>query len=155
VAQRPAEVAEHRVDGLVDDPATPEDRLLRDRAAAAQEVRELLGVISREQVLHSLANSPLDEPVSSVMVRAIPHVQSGLGIDEVRQIMAQHESRVVAVFDGETYLGLVNADDLAEALVLIAYEQRHQAMQQARTPVPIPPPVPTSPYVGRAWPETP
>ncbi len=114
---------------------------------------EFLGVVSREQVLHSLANSPLDEPVWSVMVRTVPHVQSGLTIDDVRQIMAEQQSRVVAVFDHDTYLGLVNSDDLPEALMLITYEQRHQEIQQPiAAPAPAPLPEPGSYRSVPAWP---
>lgn len=99
---------------------------------------QLIGVVSRDQVLQSLANSPDDEPVWRVMVQAIPQVQAWQPIDQVRQTMAEQNSRIVAVFDGVNYLGLVNADDLAEALVLISCVQRHESMR----PRPLPPPLP-------------
>ena len=36
-------------------------------------------------------------------------------------MMAEHNARVVAVYAGETYLGLVSREDIAEAFAVIAF----------------------------------
>lgn len=88
---------------------------------------ELIGVVSREQVVQSLARAVGDELVRDVMVREVPRVEAILPLDEVRRTMEQNQSRVVAVFDEGQFKGLVSAEDLSEAMILIAFEQRRRS----------------------------
>lgn len=87
---------------------------------------ELLGVVSREEVVESVAMTLADEPVTSIMLRDIPGVDASTKLDEVRQVMDEQTSRVVAVYDCGVFLGLTSAQDLADALAIIAYQQRRQ-----------------------------
>ena len=89
---------------------------------------ELLGVVTREQALASLARSSGDEPVTEVMLREIPGVDRETPLDQVRETMAEKESRLAAVYDRGVFLGLVSSEDLAEAMVVISYEQRRRRM---------------------------
>ena len=52
-------------------------------------------------------------------------------LDEVRQTMAEQNARVVAVYAGETYLGLVSIENIAEAFAVIAF-LRSSSMVSAR-----------------------
>jgi hypothetical protein len=47
-------------------------------------------------------------------------------LDQVRQTRAEQNARVVAVYAGETYRGLVSIEDIAEAFAVIAFLQRQQ-----------------------------
>ncbi len=97
---------------------------------------ELLGAVTREQALASLARGNEDELVTQVMSRDIPHVRASQMLEQVRQTMEERSTRLAAVYDGETYLGLISAEDLAEAMIVIGHMKRRRAM--ARQPEPIP-----------------
>jgi predicted transcriptional regulator len=100
---------------------------------------ELLGAVSRERAIASLSRGAEDELVTSVMVRDIPGVDASASLQEVRQVMDDRNGRIVAVYDRGVYLGLVSADDLTEALVLIAFDDRRR--QRAGAP-PLPDAIP-------------
>ncbi len=74
-----------------------------------------VGIVTRATVLQALGESEEDPYVAGIMDREMVRVDAGLSLDAVRQAMAEKEIRVVAVFDGERYLGLVSAEDIAEA----------------------------------------
>lgn len=103
----------------------------------------LLGVITRDDLLRLLANAPnnrniLDMYVTMVMNRNVVRVEATTSLEEVRQIMVERGVRLVAVYEGETYLGLVNMDDIAEAFTVLTfteqYRQRHQDSTSSQTP---------------------
>lgn len=85
---------------------------------------ELVGVVSRDQALLSLARSPVDESVGDVVTRDVVGVDARVTLEEVKRLMEEKQTRLVAVYDHGRYLGLVSAEDLAEALVIISYERR-------------------------------
>lgn len=89
----------------------------------------LLGIVTREEVLRSLATDPLDGYVTGIMQREIVRVAPSQTLDEVRTVMSEKGVRVVAVFDGDVYMGLVSAEDLSEALAVLAFQQRHEQLR--------------------------
>lgn len=87
---------------------------------------QLLGVVSREHVLRSMRRSLADEPVTNILVRDVVTVDASASIEEVREQMVARQTRLAAVYEYGKYLGLVSEDDIAEALVIIAFEHRRQ-----------------------------
>jgi Zn-dependent protease len=85
-----------------------------------------IGIVTRDDVLRALASETRDVFVTGVMRREILQVPSTATLDEVRQQMIGQEQRVAAVFEGETYLGLVSLDDIAEAYAVLSFVQRQQ-----------------------------
>jgi CBS domain-containing protein len=65
------------------------------------------------------------------MKREVERVDAGTPLDEVQRTMAEKGSRVVAVTDGDTYLGLVSAEDVAEAMAVATFVERHRALRRA------------------------
>ena len=91
----------------------------------------LLGVVTRDDVLRALAASPEDAYVAGVMKREIERVDAATPLDEVQRRMAEKGVRVVAVTEGDGYLGLVSAEDLAEAIAVATFLERHRALRTA------------------------
>jgi Zn-dependent protease len=90
----------------------------RQYAVAVMQGERLLGVVTRDQVQAALATGRGDTWVTAAMRRDVPRVDPGAPLDEVRLLMVQQQSPVVAVFEGETYLGLLSIDDLNHAVSL-------------------------------------
>jgi hypothetical protein len=44
--------------------------------------------------------------------------------------MLEKNTRVVAVYEGDVYLGLINMDDIAEAFAVLAFLERYGRRQQ-------------------------
>lgn len=83
----------------------------------------LLGVVTRERVLKHLIVGEQDGYVTSIMDRDVPRFEPSLTLGEVHERMEQQDLSVAAVFEGERFLGLVNLDDLREALQIVAFQQ--------------------------------
>ncbi len=88
----------------------------------------LLGVVTREGLLKSLATEPEDVYVTAIMEREVLRVPPQLGVDEVLERMGEAGARVAAVQDGERFLGLVSREDLAEALAVVSFLQRQRLL---------------------------
>jgi Zn-dependent protease/predicted transcriptional regulator len=123
----------------------------------------LLGIVTRDDVLRSLGTTPEDVFVNGIMQREIIRVEADATLDEVRETMAAKGVRVVAVYSGERYLGLVSIEDIAEAFAVISFQERQQRQRQAAgAPPPFPaasaaggvPGQPGAPTVGRREAET-
>ena len=104
----------------------------------------LAGVVTRDDVLKWLAETPsmYDVYVTEVM-REEPHVarvDARLTLDDVAKAMQERETRIVAVYDGDMYLGLVSAEDIAEAQAVLTYLNRRllDGVPPDRTPWPVP-----------------
>jgi hypothetical protein len=72
----------------------------------------------------------------SMSVKHVIAEQLTPGIDQMRQTRAEQNARVVAVYAGETYLGLVSMEDIAEVFAVVAFLQRQQEArkgEEART----------------------
>ncbi len=91
----------------------------------------LLGIVTRQDVLKTLATDPQDLYVAGVMNREVVRVSAGESLDDVRRTMAEKEVRIVAVYDGERYLGLLSAEDLAEALLVVTFVERQRQLRAA------------------------
>jgi Zn-dependent protease len=103
---------------------------------AVMQGTKLLGVVSRGEILKSLATEIADSYVTGIMNRDPVRVEADMPLDDVRRHLAERGQRVAAVFRGDTYLGLVSAEDIAEALLVISFskaqeERRKAAMEQA------------------------
>ncbi len=91
----------------------------------------LLGVVTRDDVLRLMSRAPadmhvLDLYVTSIMQREIVRVDASQSLDVVQQTMSGKNVRTVAVFEGDTYLGLLNRDDIAEAFTVLSFLERFQ-----------------------------
>jgi Zn-dependent protease/predicted transcriptional regulator len=91
----------------------------------------LLGVVTRDDILKSLATELGDAWVTGIMKRDVLKVDAGLTLEEVREKLAESAGRVAAVYRGETYLGLVSAEDIAEALLVVSFRSAHDARRAA------------------------
>jgi CBS domain-containing protein len=93
----------------------------------------LLGVVTRDEVLRSLAGSGADLYASEVMRQDVARVDASRSLDEARQIMADHGARVAAVYDGVQFVGLISAEDIGEAYAVLTFVQRQQRLRAARS----------------------
>jgi Zn-dependent protease len=91
---------------------------------------KLLGIVTRDDVFQALASDPRDLFVTGVMRREFLRVPQDMMLDQVRQQMTEHKARVAAVYDGETYLGLVSVEDIGEALAVLAFQQRQEQLRK-------------------------
>jgi len=82
-----------------------------------------LGVVTRDDVLKALATEVTDLYVAGIMKRDVTTVQASQGLDEVRRVMGEKGERIVAVKQGDDFLGLVSTEDIAEALVVSSFVQ--------------------------------
>jgi Zn-dependent protease/predicted transcriptional regulator len=88
----------------------------------------LLGVVTRDDVLKALAQRPDDPYVAEVMERQVVRVEATDSLEEVQERMSQEKARLVAVYSGERFLGLVSAEDLREALSVLFFVRRQQRL---------------------------
>lgn len=86
--------------------------------------RELVGVVLRDQVLEALRTMPMDATVDRLMIRDVPRVPADMPLHTVTEQMRDAQSRVAAVYHGSHFAGLVSAEDLAEAHLVLAFVQR-------------------------------
>ena len=91
----------------------------------------LLGVVTRADVLKALATEIEDVYVATIMKRDVMKVDAARPLDEVRTEMMEKEERVAAVYTGETYLGLVSLEDIAEALLVVGFRNRQDDRRKA------------------------
>jgi Zn-dependent protease len=86
--------------------------------------RELVGVVLREKAFEALHSLPADTTVEALVVRDIPRVPAEMPLHMVTEVMRDAECRVAAVYHGDHFAGLVSADDLAEAHVVLSFVRR-------------------------------
>lgn len=105
---------------------------------AVMQGTKLLGIVTRNDVFRALANEARDIYVTGIMNRDFVHVPHTATLEDVRTIMLEQQTSVVAVYDGENYLGLVSSEDISEAFAVIAYQQRQQQLQSNQSKDEIP-----------------
>lgn len=88
----------------------------------------LLGIVTREMVLATLAHRSDDPYVAEIMDREVVRVDASESLEVVQERMGEEKARVVAVYAGDRYLGLVSAEDLREALSVLLFVQRQQRL---------------------------
>lgn len=93
---------------------------------AVMQSNQPIGIVTRDDVLRALASEPGDGYVTGIMRRDVVRVDAGDSLEAVRELMNERGARIVAVYDRDAYLGLVSLDDIAEAFMLIAFQQRRQ-----------------------------
>lgn len=86
--------------------------------------RELVGVVLRDKVLESLRVLPVDATVDRLMLRDVPRILAETPLDTVTERMREAECRVAAVYRGSHFAGLVSADDIAEAHLVLTSVRR-------------------------------
>lgn len=91
----------------------------------------LLGIVTRADVLKSLASETHDVYVTGVMKRDVPKIDASAPLADARRLLQEKGERVAAVYRGDTYLGLVSQEDLAEALLVVAFRSGQEARRRA------------------------
>jgi Zn-dependent protease/predicted transcriptional regulator len=97
---------------------------------AVMQGTKLLGVVSRDDILRSLATELSDSYVTGIMHRDVLTVDAGLTLEDVREQMTSTGQRLAAVYRGDAYLGLVSREDLAEALLVIGFSKAQEARRK-------------------------
>lgn len=93
----------------------------------------LLGVVTRDAVLRSLATGQDENYVTTIMNRDVMRLDAHLSLAQAREQMAEKAVPVAAAFDGERFLGLVNHDDINEAMNIAAFLRLAQERRAAGT----------------------
>ncbi len=91
----------------------------------------LLGIVTRDDVLQALASHPEDPYVTEIMQREITRVEAESSLEDVQEVMGTSGARVVAVYSGERFLGLVSREDISEALSVLIFLRRQQKLVAA------------------------
>ncbi len=97
---------------------------------AVMQGNQLLGIVTREDVMLTLAQEPNDVYVAGIMQRDILRVPHTMTLDEVRNVISANDTQVAAVYRDQEYLGLISLTDIAEALAVIDYVDRQKQLPQ-------------------------
>jgi len=92
----------------------------------------LLGVVTRDDVLKTLASETQDVYVAGIMQREVLAVDGKQSLDEVRNMMQEKGTRIAAVYEGESFLGLISQEDMAEALVVSAFSKNQETRRRTQ-----------------------
>src|SRR5262249_55223836 len=92
--------------------------------------RELAGVVTRQDVLKTLASDTRDVYVAGVMSRDVLRVDVNDSVESVREAMREKETRLAAVHEGDGFLGLVSLEDINEALLMTTFLRRQEEARQ-------------------------
>jgi len=95
----------------------------------------LLGIVTRNDVLEALASHTADTFATEIMQREFLKVDANKSLDEVRRMMGEHAIRIAAVYDGAHYLGLISLEDIAEALAVQTFVRRQKQARPAQAGV--------------------
>jgi Zn-dependent protease/CBS domain-containing protein len=88
---------------------------------AVMQGTQLLGVVTRERLLATLVAAPGTDPwVAGIMDREVERLPASLSLFEAQELLIERGKAVAAVVDGERYLGLINLEDIREALQISA-----------------------------------
>jgi len=98
---------------------------------AVMQARNPIGIVTRSDVLATLASAPGDIFVTEIMQREFLKVDANKSLSEVRQAMGEKETRIAAVYDGTAYLGLIGREDIAEAFAIQTFVRRHEHLRPA------------------------
>jgi Zn-dependent protease/predicted transcriptional regulator len=98
---------------------------------AVMQAGQPIGIVTRNDVLHALATDTVDGYVTGIMQREIVRVEASASLESVRELMKAQGARVVAVYEGSSYLGLVSLEDIAEAFMVITFQQRQLQLRSS------------------------
>lgn len=88
----------------------------------------IIGIVTRNDVLEALATHVDDTFVTDVMDREFLKIEAGQSLDETRRTMVEQGTRIAAVFNGANYLGLISMEDIAEAFKVQAFLERQKEL---------------------------
>ncbi|HEV8245285.1 MAG TPA: site-2 protease family protein [Polyangiaceae bacterium] len=113
------------------------DQLLRSPQSAFVVLHghDLIGVVTREDVLHAAPTVGPAVPISRIMRRDCRVVSAELGLDQVRAMLGEARSPVV-VMGPEGVLGVLSLEDIAR----VAAVMQELARRGLRRPIPSPAP---------------
>ncbi|BCX02787.1 MAG: protease [Candidatus Roseilinea sp.] len=97
---------------------------------AVMQGSNIIGVITRNDVLRTLATDSADRYVTEIMQREFLRVEAHKSLDEVREVLMENGVQLAAVFDGPRYLGLVSLDDISEAFTVLTFVRRQKELRQ-------------------------
>jgi len=88
----------------------------------------LLGITSRRKIVQAMQAGQWYRRVTEIMEQArnIPRVALSTPLDEVQDKLAQTSSRIVAVYDGLHFKGLITTDDIYRMFSLLSYHNQNQ-----------------------------
>lgn len=98
---------------------------------AVMQARNPIGIVTRHDVLATLASAPGDTLVTEMMQREFLKVDANKSLTEVRQMMEEKGTRIAAVYDGAAYLGLIGLEDITEAFAIQTFVHRHERLKPA------------------------
>ncbi len=112
------------------------DHLLRAPRSqfAVMHGEQLVGMLSRDELLEKVGSAGLGAFVASIMQREVPVVDATTPLEKLRVHLASLPGHTVAVFGPHGYVGLLGLDDVARIASLITALQRRGVMR----PVPAP-----------------
>ena len=90
----------------------------------------LIGIVTRDDVLGALATHTGDPFVTEIMVREFLKIEASKSLDETRRTMLERGTRIAAVYDGANYLGLISMEDIVEAFSVQTLVARQKQMRQ-------------------------
>lgn len=97
---------------------------------AALQGSNLIGIVTRDDVLRALANIPTDTFVTEIMEREFLKVEASKSLDEVRRKMVEQGTRIAAVYNGADYLGLISMEDIVEAFTVQTFVERQKQVRR-------------------------
>jgi len=92
----------------------------------------LIGIVTRDDVLGALATHTGDTFVTEIMVREFLKIEASKSLDETRRTMAERGTRIAAVYDGANYLGLISNEDIVEAFTVQTFVERQKQVRRIR-----------------------
>jgi len=101
---------------------------------AVMQGSNIIGVVTRSDVLRTLASDGADRYVTEIMQREFLRVEAHRSLDEVREQLMENGGRLAAVFDGARYLGLISLDDISEAFTVLMFVRRQKELRQRQGP---------------------
>ncbi|MFN4292681.1 MAG: site-2 protease family protein [Thermoflexales bacterium] len=103
---------------------------------AVMQGSHIIGVITRNDVLRTLATDSADRYVTEIMQREFLRVEAHRSLDEVREILMESGAQLAAVFDGSRYLGLISLDDISEAFTVLTFVRRQNELRRRSNATP-------------------
>jgi len=91
---------------------------------------QLLGVVTRGDVIRALSHGTGAVSVGQVMHPASLRVSADQTLEQVREALGESGQRLAAVYDGDQFLGLVSREDIDEAYAVLQFTDR----DRQRTP---------------------
>ena len=89
-----------------------------------------IGIVTRDDVLRSLATHMDDTFVTEIMVREFLKIEASKSLAETRRTMVKRGTRIAGVYDGANFLGLISMEDIAEAFTVQTLVERQKQVRR-------------------------